>query len=108
MFILPACFMASMATLAGHEMVHYKEKIHICVGSIPFAQMFYTHFFDEHVKGHHKTVGTPEDPVYSPKGRSVYMAALNSVIFTHSSTWNREVERIRRKNPKVTYVGMIL
>jgi len=99
--------MAAMATLAGHEMVHYREGIHKFVGSIPFAIMFYTHFGDEHVRGHHKTVATTEDPVSAPTGRNVYLGALNSVIFSHSSTWDREIHRIRRKNSKVTYIGML-
>jgi len=75
--------MAAISSLAGHEMVHYKEGVHKFFGSIPFALMFYTHFHDEHVRGHHKTVGTREDPVFPPTGRSVYAGALNAVIFTH-------------------------
>ena len=107
LFIIPACFMAAMATLAGHEMVHYKEGIHKFFGSIPFFLMFYTHFGDEHVRGHHKTVATEEDPVSAPLGRNVYLGSLNSVIFSHNSTWNREIHRIRRTAPKISYVGML-
>jgi hypothetical protein len=32
---------------------------------------------------HQKTVGTREDPVFPPTGRSVYEGALHAVIFTH-------------------------
>lgn len=108
LFIVPAGYMAMLSTVAGHEMVHYKEGIHKFVGSIPFALMFYTHFGDEHVRGHHKTVATSDDPVSAPPGRSYYAGVLHSIIYTHSSTWNREVERIRRKDKQVSYLGMLV
>jgi alkane 1-monooxygenase len=108
MFVIPAGFMGMLSTVAGHEMVHYKEGIHKFVGSIPFSLMFYTHFGDEHVKGHHKTIATPDDPVSAPLGRSIYGAAFHSVIFTHSSTWKREIERIRRNNKNISYFGMLM
>jgi alkane 1-monooxygenase len=107
LFIIPACFMAAIASLAGHEMVHYREGVHKVFGSIPFALMFYTHFHDEHVRGHHKTVGTREDPTFAPTGTNVYLSSFASIFHTHKTTWEREVERITRKNPKVSFLGIL-
>lgn len=99
--------MAAIASLAGHEMVHYREGVHKVFGSIPFALMFYTHFHDEHVRGHHKTVGTREDPTFAPIGTNVYYGSFTSIFHTHKTTWYREVERITRKNSNVSFLGIL-
>jgi alkane 1-monooxygenase len=65
-----------MAVAAGHELIHYKEPIHKFVGSFIFIITFQSHFWDEHVKGHHKNVGTLEDPVFPPVGRNIYYAVI--------------------------------
>jgi hypothetical protein len=80
-------------------MVHYKENVHKVFGSIPFSFLFYTHFHDEHVKGHHKTVSTLDDPVFPPIGRNVYYGIYHSFVYTHVTTWKREVERINKIYP---------
>jgi hypothetical protein len=50
--------MATPAKAAGHELVHLKQPIHKFVGSLAFMITFQFHFWDEHVKNHHKNVGT--------------------------------------------------
>jgi len=47
----------------GHELFHRRSKIHRMFGILGYAKFFYSHFYPSHIKYHHKTVGTPEDPV---------------------------------------------
>lgn len=77
-------------------MVHWPETINKVIGSIPFVQAFYSHFWDEHIFSHHKTVATDEDPVSHPLGTSSYVAVPKAFIATHRESWNREVERISK------------
>jgi len=106
--MLPVAFMALLATLAGHEILHCKETVHKIVGCIPLTIMFYTHFYDEHVRGHHKNLGTLADPIWPPVGRTVYGTVYNAAVYTHVSTWNREVERIKRNDPKASSLQILM
>ena len=36
------------------------------------------------------------------------MGVLHSIVYSHISTWEREIERIERQKPKVSYVGMLM
>ena len=94
LFAIVITFYTSLSSLAGHELLHHKEQIHKIAGSVPYFQFFYSHFYDEHVKGHHKTIATEEDPVSHAKGKTVYRAYIDSVIGSHISTWNREMKRV--------------
>jgi len=57
----------------------------------------YSHFVDEHIKGHHKYIATPEDPATSLKNESVYHFIVRSCIGSHVNVWNREVKRIKKE-----------
>jgi alkane 1-monooxygenase len=94
LFAAVITFYTSLSSLAGHELFHHKEQINKIAGTIPYTQFFYSHFYDEHIKGHHKTIATDEDPVSHRKGKSVYQAFFDSIIGTHASTWNREMQRV--------------
>lgn len=78
------------------------------IGSLPYITSFNSHFHDEHTKGHHKYVATLDDPVFPPVGRNIYFAVIHSYIGTHITTWQREAERINRKEPGITFPRMVL
>ena len=108
LFAFTVSFFHSISSASGHELVHHKAFIHKFVGSIPFAQCFYSHFGEEHVKNHHKNVGISDlDPVCHPVGRSFYEAYVRSVVGTHVSTWKRENNRIKAKNKDVSTISML-
>jgi len=58
--------------VVGHELLHKKEAYNKVIGTWAYTKLMYSHFFDEHIKGHHKTLGTPEDPATSRKNETVY------------------------------------
>lgn len=101
MFLSVTGFLASLATLAGHEMIHYKDPIDKFVGGLPFNMSFYSHWPDEHVRGHHKLVSTRDDPIFAPVGTSPFIGVFKSIIGTHTNSWARDAERIKRKDPNL-------
>lgn len=80
----------------GHELLHKREWYNKLMGVMPYTKMFYSHFLDEHIKGHHRYMATPEDPATADKGESLYHFIVKSVIGSHINSWKRENERIRR------------
>jgi alkane 1-monooxygenase len=95
-------FFGGASSLAGHELVHHKEWYNKVIGNLPYLQFFYTHFWDEHVKGHHKNVATPEDAAFHDVGEDLYTSIVRSAVLTHVKTWEREQERLKdMKNPIV-------
>jgi len=63
---------SSAANVAvGHELYHRKYWVHKVFGVMGYAKFYYSHFCPSHVKYHHKTVATPEDPVTARMNESV-------------------------------------
>lgn len=103
MFMLVIGFFGSLSSLAGHELVHHKHWIHKLGGNIPYMQFCYSHFWDEHNKGHHKYIATPDDPVCHDVGVSSYYGIVTAVIGTHVQSWNREVRRLNKIHGEVGF-----
>lgn len=91
-------FFGALSSLAGHELVHHKHWIHKLGGNIPYTQFLYSHFWEEHTKGHHKYIATPEDPVCHDLGTTCYYGIPKAAIGTHVSTWKRNTERLKKLN----------
>ena len=83
--------------MVGHELIHKKEWMNKLFGTWAYTKFFYSHFLDEHILGHHKSVGTPEDPATAHKGESIYQFVLRSFIFSHYNSFKREIKRLRKK-----------
>lgn len=47
-------FISSLQTQACHELIHRRESYNKAIGMFGLSQIFYIHFKDEHVAGHHK------------------------------------------------------
>lgn len=56
--------------------------------------MFYSHFFIEHTRGHHKNVGTEADPATAYLNESVYPFIVRSMIGGYKSVWAYETKRL--------------
>jgi len=83
--------------IQGHEMVHRKEWFNKYIGNWAYVKFLYSHFLDEHIQGHHKTVATPLDPCTAKKGETIYTFLPKSVIGQPMDLWNRECKRIRKE-----------
>jgi len=66
----------------------------------------YTHFWDEHVNGHHKHLATSRDPVCHEIGSDLFTAVPKAIVYTHVTSYQREVERLTALN-KNKPIGII-
>lgn len=89
--------------LVAHEIFHKRGKIHRVFGVITMWKSLYMHFFIEHNYGHHKNVGTHEDPATSRKGESLYHFLPRTIIGSYRSAWNIEKRRMTKINGYKTH-----
>ena len=93
-----------VALAIGHELLHRRQTIHKIMGTLTYSKALYSHFFIEHIKGHHKNVATPLDPATGFMGENVFEFIPRSVIGGYKSVWNYEVTRLcKKKNPESPY-----
>lgn len=82
---------------ASHELIHRKENRQRALGSFLLFMVTYMHFRIEHVRGHHRRVGTVGDPGTAKLGES-YPAFLHRAMGNgFVSAWRLEVERLRTR-----------
>ena len=91
-------FFNALSGIAGHELVHQRSPVHKFFGNWPYIKSMYTHFWDEHVNGHHKHLATSKDPVCHEVDSNLYFAVPKAIICTHVTSYEREVERLTYLN----------
>jgi alkane 1-monooxygenase len=98
----------SMAGVAGaigitfaHELVHRSHAYERALGEVLLASVSYTHFAIEHVHGHHRHVGTPQDPATARLGESFYRFLPRTLVGSIASAWHLEAERLARRRKRV-------
>lgn len=79
----------------GHEMVHRRGLIHKICGTAAYFKMLYSHFYIEHLRLHHKKVGTPEDPQTSRLNESLYQYFWRAIPEGFVDVWRYENSRIK-------------
>ncbi|NJK88901.1 MAG: alkane 1-monooxygenase, partial [Myxococcales bacterium] len=83
----------------AHELMHRKSAFERALAEALMTVVAYPHFCIEHVFGHHRHVGTPQDPATAKAGQSVYAFFRQSLIGGVLSAWRIEGERVRRHRP---------
>lgn len=79
----------------GHELGHRIKKSEQLMAKLLLATSWYSHFFVEHNKGHHRHVATPNDPASAIIGQNVYHFWFKSVTGSFISALNFEKKRLR-------------
>lgn len=85
-----------MGINVGHELGHRSNKIEQFLAKMLLLSSLYMHFFIEHNKGHHKRVGTREDPASARYGEMLYAFYFRTVILSYISAWrigNRDARK---------------
>ncbi|HXH18493.1 MAG TPA: alkane 1-monooxygenase [Chitinophagales bacterium] len=85
----------------GHELGHrsaWHERMMAKALLLPSLQM---HFIIEHNRGHHKRVGTDDDPASARYGEWLYSFWIRSWIGGYLSAWKLESERLHRNRQPV-------
>ena len=77
----------------AHELIHRRKGYERLLGTVLLASVTYPHFAIEHVRGHHRHVGTPRDPATARLGENVYRFLRRSIMGGLRSAWH--IERVR-------------
>lgn len=80
----------------AHELGHRRSKWERDMARALLLSSLYMHFIIEHNRGHHKRVGTPDDPASARFGEWVYAFWGRTIVFSLVSAWHIEVDRLRR------------
>jgi alkane 1-monooxygenase len=82
---------------AAHELMHGPGRFDKALAEILMTSVSYTHFCIEHVRGHHRYVGTAKDPATARLGESFYDFYPRTVFDGLLSAWNFEAARLGRR-----------
>jgi len=82
------------AIVVAHELVHRPQARYRNLGRLLLMTVLYDHFATEHVRGHHKRVGTPEDPATARFGESFWSFYLRTIPGQLRSAWRLETRRL--------------
>jgi alkane 1-monooxygenase len=81
----------------AHELGHRVNTFEQWLAKSLLLSSQYMHFFIEHNKGHHKNVGTPEDPSTARLNESIFTFYLRTLIFSYISAWEIANKEMKKK-----------
>lgn len=81
----------------AHELGHRQAFAERLLGYILLAEVGYMHFVLEHVAGHHRNVGLPEDPATALRGESAYRFIVRSAVGQWFHALSLEAQRLRHQ-----------
>ena len=74
----------------AHEIFHKLGFWSRIIGTVHMSKNLYMHFTYEHIYGHHRRVGTPEDPATSILGQSLYEFLPGTFIGSYKSVYKMQ------------------
>lgn len=83
---------------SAHELIHRKRWFARMGGIWNLLLVNYSHFYIEHIRGHHRYVGTPRDPATALYGESFYRFFIRTVPAQFRSAFQLEAERLQKIN----------
>ena len=78
----------------SHELVHRPTAWERWLGYLLLAEVWYMHFGLEHVRGHHRRVGTLDDPATARLNESSYSFLLRTITMSWISAFKMEPARV--------------
>jgi alkane 1-monooxygenase len=87
---------SSIGITVAHELIHRKQFAYRAMGIWNLFLVSYGHFYVEHIKGHHKYVGTSLDPATSRKNETIYAFILRTIPGQFRSALHIEANRLRK------------
>ena len=80
--------LATNAINVAHELGHRKNILDRNLSKLLFLPCLYMHFYLEHNLGHHKNVGTQEDPATARYNQNLFHFWFESVIKQYFNAWS--------------------
>ena len=94
----------SMGLLCGvyginvaHELGHRATRWERDLSRALLLSSLYMHFIIEHNRGHHRRVGTPEDPASARFGENIYFFWVRTIVYSFISAWRIEADRLKKE-----------
>ena len=84
-----------IAINAAHELGHRDQVHEKFMSKLLLLSTLYLHFYIEHNRGHHKNVGTREDPATARYGENIYSFWIRSLVYSYLSAWKIENQRLK-------------
>jgi len=81
----------------AHELGHRASRWERDLARALLLTSLYMHFIIEHNRGHHRRVGTPEDPASARYGEAVFLFWPRTIVLSFVSAWRIEVDRLRKE-----------
>ncbi len=97
-----AVYTGSGAIVMAHEFIHRKDALSQWAGKLLLFTSGNFYFFIEHLRVHHKWVGTTKDSATARRGQSIYGFFLSSSLGQIKSAWQLETERCKKQD-KLTW-----
>ncbi len=82
----------------AHDLGHRAQKWKQQAAQVLLLSSMYMHFFIEHNRGHHKRVGTLEDPATARKHETIYAFWIRCIKESFVSAFKLEKERLHRSD----------
>ncbi len=92
-----AGIMGGINITVAHELGHKQNRLEKWLARILLHAVCYGHFMNEHNKGHHALVSTPEDPATARFGESLYAFYPRTVTGTFRKACEIEAQRLSRQ-----------
>ena len=96
------------AIVIAHELIHRKNRWYRLVGSYLLFTAGNIYFYVDHLKVHHRHVGTAADPATARKGETVYGFFKRSLVGQIASAWNVEKQRLNASGRSEISLGNYL
>ena len=94
LLVVGSGFASAAAINVAHELMHRAGRREQVLSAVLMASVAYAHFCVEHVHGHHKRVGTRDDPATSRLGEPLYAFLPRSLLGGAISAWRIEHARV--------------
>ena len=89
---------AAVSGSVGHELMHrINSRFDLMCSRLILAFCGYTSLTIEHVYGHHRTVGTLEDPTTARRGTGFWSYVPRAIALTNRNAFRFEAARMRHK-----------
>ncbi len=85
------------AIVIAHELIHRKNKYYRFLGKFLLFTASNIYFYVDHLRIHHKWVGTEKDHATARKGESVYSFFIRSVTGQIAGSWKLETARLQNE-----------
>lgn len=84
----------------GHELGHRVHSAERFIAKLLLMSSLYMHFYIEHNLGHHKRVGTEQDPSSAKYNEPVYQFYLRTLLFSFLSAWEIQMRMLEKQGAR--------